>query len=701
MTSPIYALVALLVVVSVAFFIMHRRQDSKEISSYIEGLSVEEFVHLLLHTASSVERDEAIAQVRASYSKASEQAPPLPDEVPQAATPATDDSPTADPTTSVRHSPRRRRSQSHSSGDTPSQESNIDTTLVDSTSDVLNDLTSTPSPAPLASEEVVVAPDVSAEPWPEHLIEASLSTKPTRASRAAARRLHRADMKEVRLEQKQVRLAARINKATKKAEKKTKRQADVSAPLGGLSRAPSRAEKRAIVASERFVAKQVRAAKKHPGLSVFSPSDLTDPLGVIEAPEPPAVLWPVPSSEPEAAAPSPEPPLILPEVPSEEQMLADAVLEAARAPVIKKLTRAERRAASIQQSATSSSDPDHADELTSKNPLQTRDLKKASREQARALKARTRAQAEALKADERHASLAAKEQDRQDRLASKEQKKATALAKKVDRQRLADLRAQEATAKKAFRAKRAAERKAAREQARRDKKTADEWLKSKGVMPVDEYESGSSDLGPAPYALAPHGTLDDQIDLSFSEADIRTLSKERRRLARIAARSERSARVSDRHALSGESREQKRAEKKEAAQTLKAMRSMARAERNSVRAGAKMEKQRLNETKQRRKAAERLSVVSADVTRREGRSFRTTMRRARKLGIVVPGSSEPSPTTPNYLWDETIGKIRYVGPTSPVEADAELVGAVEAIQLPTQFDWRRAGLPEPLPQLQR
>jgi hypothetical protein len=190
------------------------------------------------------------------------------------------------------------------------------------------------------------------------------------------------------------------------------------------------------------------------------------------------------------------------------------------------------------------------------------------------------------------------------------------------------------------------------------------------------------------------------VVVTMSEKDFAELEKERRRLSRIAIsdarKAERAAKrgkgdqpsetgqatpeasVLQEHTLAepDKAHEGSRAQKRE---SLHAMRAITKAERESVREGARIEKKRKAEERQRSRALLQLTQMQSG--RRTPARMRAIDRRARKLGL------SQNTEAPRYSFDHESGDIIYSG-------DGPAPTPTRALR----HDWRAAGLPEPLPE---
>jgi hypothetical protein len=191
------------------------------------------------------------------------------------------------------------------------------------------------------------------------------------------------------------------------------------------------------------------------------------------------------------------------------------------------------------------------------------------------------------------------------------------------------------------------------------------------------------------------------VVVTMSEKDFAELEKERRRLSRIAISDARKAERAlkrnkgaqplpelgaqdvptlQEHTLAEPEKapEGSSAQKRE---SLRAMRAITKAERESVREGTRIEKKRKAEERQRSRALSQLTQMQSG--RRTPARLRAIDRRARKLGL------NQSAEAPRYSFDKETGDIIYSG------ADQ----APQASSAPAlRYDWRSAGLPEPLPE---
>jgi hypothetical protein len=193
---------------------------------------------------------------------------------------------------------------------------------------------------------------------------------------------------------------------------------------------------------------------------------------------------------------------------------------------------------------------------------------------------------------------------------------------------------------------------------------------------------------------------DDGVVVIMGEKDFRALEKERKRLQAIAVSDARkAARAAKKHktdptpepsqpevpalqehSLAAPERIPE-GSKHKGRESLRAMGSITRAERASVREGARLEKKRKVEERQRSRAISQLTQMQSG--RHTPARMRAIERRARKLGL------NQSSGTPRYSFDKETGEIVDTGEPlfirdSPAPAP--------------RYDWRGAGLPEPLPE---
>ena len=194
----------------------------------------------------------------------------------------------------------------------------------------------------------------------------------------------------------------------------------------------------------------------------------------------------------------------------------------------------------------------------------------------------------------------------------------------------------------------------------------------------------------------------DGIVVTMSEKDFRGLERERKRLQRIAIvdarKAERDAkknRPSDtvtentenpevapslqEHTLA-EPEHAPQAGRAQKRESLRAMRAITRAEHASVREGARIERKRKAEDRQRSKALSQLTQMQSG--KRTPARLRAIERRARKLGM------DQSSDAPRYHFDQETGEIVYVGDSHSAATRVSTL----------RYDWRAAGLPEPLPE---
>jgi hypothetical protein len=192
------------------------------------------------------------------------------------------------------------------------------------------------------------------------------------------------------------------------------------------------------------------------------------------------------------------------------------------------------------------------------------------------------------------------------------------------------------------------------------------------------------------------------VVVTMSEKDFAELEKERRRLSRIAIsdarKAERALKRSkgaqptppelgaqdvptlQEHTLAEPEKapEGSSAQKRE---SLRAMRAITKAERESVREGTRIEKKRKAEERQRSRALSQLTQMQSG--RRTPARLRAIDRRARKLGL------NQSAEAPRYSFDKETGDIIYSGADQTSQASSAPA---------LRYDWRSAGLPEPLPE---
>ena len=168
----------------------------------------------------------------------------------------------------------------------------------------------------------------------------------------------------------------------------------------------------------------------------------------------------------------------------------------------------------------------------------------------------------------------------------------------------------------------------------------------------------------------------------LTEAELRELERENARLEKINKRADReSGKIGERE-NARERKEAEKAAKREARELVAQLKREAREERKSVAEVAKLERQRLKDEKIAGRERERALRRDLARARRGDRSQVGTLRRARKLGLDVAEGRELQLQDPtlDYRWSVESGQ-------RPATATREL-----------DYDWKAAGLPEPLPE---
>jgi hypothetical protein len=332
--------------------------------------------------------------------------------------------------------------------------------------------------------------------------------------------------------------------------------------------------------------------------------------------------------------------------PSEHDLITDAVAEATR--VVEGSPDAPPKRGLFSKRARSSPSP----KTTAEAMLSPEELRLSSLEAARDTKQRTKAAREAARQDELLARQAARQLSKHEKEATRQLAAQARSAKRVERQRAADAKV---LARNESKLAKAEERTAAKE--------------FKSIVQTPQPPDVTT---PARQAH-PLTTQEPEPQLvSLAEADIKALARERKRLSRVAARAERQE------------------AKHQEAETVRAMRAERQAERASVKAGAKIQRQREHDERERRRADERMVKLGKGASLSAHSTDKATVRRAHKLGIDLAPPESTVPTTPTYQWDPETHQIINTGSVPATHPTG---------QAPVQqFDWQVAGLPEPLPE---
>jgi hypothetical protein len=200
------------------------------------------------------------------------------------------------------------------------------------------------------------------------------------------------------------------------------------------------------------------------------------------------------------------------------------------------------------------------------------------------------------------------------------------------------------------------------------------WAQRLKTRGGDDVSSATAGLLTAPGMIADGSDVETLVEAGFERSDAQALLKERARVARVEVRAQRK---SVRQAARAELAQRKKDNAASEAQRRGRLKTLKRAladERASLHGGQRLERVRRREERAAEREMARLRRHDAQLGGQASRSNAMALRRARRLGV------------PLELEAATAGPLAALGP-----AGVQTGGV--------RYDWRAAGLPEPLPEL--